>query len=54
MKKLLTMLALVALVCVTASGLCAFGANADEALKDIDVYLIAGQSNGVGYTAVDS
>lgn len=54
MKKLLTMLALVALVCVTASGLCVFGANADEALKDIDVYLIAGQSNGVGYTAVDS
>ena len=55
MKKLLTMLALVALVCVTASGLCAFGANAEEAqLKDIDVYLIAGQSNGVGYTAVDS
>ena len=54
MKKLLTMLALVALVCVTASGLCAFVANADEALKDIDVYLIAGQSNGVGYTAVDS
>ncbi len=48
------MLALVALVCVTASGLCVFGANADEALKDIDVYLIAGQSNGVGYTAVDS
>lgn len=54
MKKLLTMLALVALVCVTASGLCAFGANAEDALKDIDVYLIAGQSNAVGYTRVDS
>lgn len=56
MKKIFAMLAVAVLVCAAVVG----AVNLPEAfaeetqLKDIDVYLIAGQSNGVGYTAVDS
>lgn len=56
MKKFFAMLAVAVLVCAAVVG----AVNLPEAfaeetqLKDIDVYLIAGQSNGVGYTAVDS
>ena len=55
MKKFFAMLAVAVLVCAAVVGAVNLPeAFADEALKDIDVYLIAGQSNGVGYTAVDS
>ena len=56
MKKFFAMLAVVVLVCAAVVGAVNLPeAFAEEAqLKDIDVYLIAGQSNGVGYTAVDS
>lgn len=56
MKKFFAMLAVAVLVCAAVVGAVNLPeAFAEEAqLKDIDVYLIAGQSNGVGYTAVDS
>lgn len=56
MKKFFAMLAVAVLVCSAVVGAVNLPeAFAEEAqLKDIDVYLIAGQSNGVGYTAVDS
>lgn len=56
MKKFFAMLAVAVLVCTAVVGAVNLPeALAEEAqLKDIDVYLIAGQSNGVGYTAVDS
>ncbi len=56
MKKFFAMLAVAVLVCAAVvSAVNLPEAFAEEAqLKDIDVYLIAGQSNGVGYTAVDS
>lgn len=56
MKKFFAMLAVAVLVCTAVVGAVNLPeAFAEEAqLKDIDVYLIAGQSNGVGYTAVDS
>lgn len=56
MKKFFAMLAVAVLVCAAVVGALNLPeAFAEEAqLKDIDVYLIAGQSNGVGYTAVDS
>lgn len=56
MKKFFAMLAVAVLVCAVVVGAVNLPeAFAEEAqLKDIDVYLIAGQSNGVGYTAVDS
>lgn len=56
MKKFFAMLAVAVLVCAAVLGAVNLPeAFAEEAqLKDIDVYLIAGQSNGVGYTAVDS
>lgn len=56
MKKFFAMLAVAVLVCAAVVGTVNLPeAFAEEAqLKDVDVYLIAGQSNGVGYTAVDS
>lgn len=56
MKKFFAMLAVAVLVCAAVVGAVNLPeAFAEEAqLKDIDMYLIAGQSNGVGYTAVDS
>lgn len=56
MKKFFAMLAVAVLVCAAVVGAVNLPeAFAEEAqVKDIDVYLIAGQSNGVGYTAVDS
>lgn len=56
MKKFFAMLAVAVLVCAAVVGAVNLPeAFAEEAqLKDIDVYIIAGQSNGVGYTAVDS
>lgn len=56
MKKFFAMLVVAVLVCAAVVGAVNLPeAFAEEAqLKDIDVYLIAGQSNGVGYTAVDS
>jgi hypothetical protein len=56
MKKFFAMLAVAVLVCAAVVGAVNLPeAFAEEAqLKDIDVYLIAGQSNGVGYTSVDS
>ena len=56
MKKFFAMLAVAVLACVAIFGGVNYNIFAEETaqLKDIDVYLIAGQSNGVGYTKVDS
>lgn len=54
MKKFV-MLAVAALMCLSLFGVSIAPAFAETTeLKDVEVYLIAGQSNAVGYTKVDS
>lgn len=57
MKKLFAILAVAVLVCAAIVGgvsLPETFAEETAQLKNVDVYLIAGQSNAVGYTKVDS